>query len=347
MFGFNTEAELRAAISAKYHDAPPEKTHDLVEACVRACLEYNDPRPYPEYVGGDINKAVLRDFPKYGANRITGEIFNLKTGTVLRPSKTHRLLVLYGQNIKKRSINPWIPVIEAFWPRPSVSGISIDHVDRNPDNNALSNLRYATISLQSWNKIHVPKKAGMIKVAPVDSGIWRKVPPDMVHGATVWASEYGGWVRVPSKKIIKGCFNKRSGYYKIRLGKHNFSSHRLTCAAFYGLPPGPDFQANHLNGERFNPADARDLEWVSRSQNMQHAHDTGLVGIKRPVVMADGTTEKEFDSCAAAAKWLISLGIKSSAGLISNVCRGHVKTHAKRCWRYKDGIPPRKKTKIN
>ena len=54
------------------------------------------------------------------------------------------------------------------------------------------------------------------------------------------------------------------------------SVHRLVCAAFHGPQPEGKPWVNHKDGVK-NNNHADNLEWSSISENVQHAHDTGLV----------------------------------------------------------------------
>jgi hypothetical protein len=71
----------------------------------------------------------------------------------------------------------------------------------------------------------------------------------------------------------------RSGYptcYLWRDGKHQaVSVHRLAAAAFVPRPGPECVEVNHKDGDKTNCA-VTNLEWVTRSQNSQHAYDTGL-----------------------------------------------------------------------
>lgn len=68
-------------------------------------------------------------------------------------------------------------------------------------------------------------------------------------------------------------------YYVIRLSNNNqakdYLVHRLVAETFI---PNPDNkpQVNHIDGDKLNN-DVDNLEWVTESENMQHAYDTGLV----------------------------------------------------------------------
>jgi len=68
------------------------------------------------------------------------------------------------------------------------------------------------------------------------------------------------------------------GYQRVGLQKNglrkNFSVHRLVAAAFTGTCPVGK-QVNHIDGDKLNNQSAN-LEYVTQSENMQHAYRTGL-----------------------------------------------------------------------
>jgi hypothetical protein len=49
----------------------------------------------------------------------------------------------------------------------------------------------------------------------------------------------------------------------------------LVAKAFFGLPTTDRPQVNHKDGNKQNNR-PENLEWVSPSENMRHAHDSGL-----------------------------------------------------------------------
>jgi hypothetical protein len=65
------------------------------------------------------------------------------------------------------------------------------------------------------------------------------------------------------------------GYRKLRVHGKNRFAHRLIAAAFLGECPD-GLQVNHKDGDKANNC-PYNLEYVTRSQNLQHAHDTGLM----------------------------------------------------------------------
>lgn len=67
----------------------------------------------------------------------------------------------------------------------------------------------------------------------------------------------------------------RKGYPIVSLGaKGNFSVHRLVAEAFVKRPKGKD-QVNHINGVKTDNRSSN-LEWVTGSENMQHALKSNL-----------------------------------------------------------------------
>ncbi len=78
-------------------------------------------------------------------------------------------------------------------------------------------------------------------------------------------------------KILRPYFNFERGYFYISVQKpgvrRNFSVHRLVAENHLGFPVG--LEVNHKDGNKKNNR-AENLEWVTKSENMKHAHATGL-----------------------------------------------------------------------
>lgn len=67
--------------------------------------------------------------------------------------------------------------------------------------------------------------------------------------------------------------------------------HQLVCLAFHGEPPkdGKRYEVNHIDGNKHNNLPSN-LEWVTRSQNTQHAIDSGLRKDNVHVIVRDTKT---------------------------------------------------------
>jgi YesN/AraC family two-component response regulator len=80
---------------------------------------------------------------------------------------------------------------------------------------------------------------------------------------------------------IKGKLMKKSrrpnGYEQVKLRQHGIKNyqarvHTLVLLMFEGLPPTTEHECNHKNGIRHDNH-IKNLEWVTRSENMKHAYD--------------------------------------------------------------------------
>ncbi len=85
-----------------------------------------------------------------------------------------------------------------------------------------------------------------------------------------------------TKRVEPGCLRKpktdRYGYLHLSLSRNGkkrwFTVHRLVAGAFIPNPKGLK-AVNHKDGDKKNNH-FENLEWVTCSQNTQHAYDTGL-----------------------------------------------------------------------
>lgn len=113
----------------------------------------------------------------------------------------------------------------------------------------------------------------------------------------------------------------RAGYNTVTIikagNRHTMFVHRLVAEAFIHNPHNKP-EVNHKNGIKTDNR-LENLEWVTHSENMQHAHDIGLCKPTTKVVM-DDFQEISYKSAKEAAH---ALGIKE--GTCRNYLNGNVK----------------------
>ena len=146
--------------------------------------------------------------------------------------------------------------------------------------------------MEIWKPI--PDFEGRYEVSSI--GRVRSVPHAVKNGC--------GERVVPGK--ILALQKARNGYLLVSLGrKHkHMLVHRLVASAFL---PKPDSEVLEVNHKNLNKTDNRvsNLEWTSKHENMQHAHDSGAFDHdvwRKPVRCKD--TGMEFNSSYTAAEWV-------------------------------------------
>ena len=156
----------------------------------------------------------------------------------------------------------------------------------------------------------------------MEEEIWK----DIEEFPSYQASDLGR-IRNKNTGFIKNVYYDNDGYVKVTLVKNKRSYrktvHRLVAEAFLG-GEHPGLQVNHKNGIK---DDNRliNLEWVTGSENVKHAYDTGLrkpSGGRGPIravrVIETGTVYENLKQCADA--------INSDSGNVSRCLRGELES---------------------
>jgi len=115
----------------------------------------------------------------------------------------------------------------------------------------------------------------------------------------------------------------RAGYLTTRLSNKGKNAtvyiHRLLGFAFIVNPLNKAF-INHIDGNKLNNS-LDNLEWVTHSENILHAYNTGLLKIKAKSVY-DTCTGKIYSSIKEAAK-----ALNINYGTCRNYLNGNIKTN--------------------
>lgn len=103
---------------------------------------------------------------------------------------------------------------------------------------------------------------------------WKLIPPEHINGTEGYEVSSAGRVRKTSTgKIFLGCTDE-SGYTRVSINEKLYRMHIVVAKTFIPNPENKP-HVNHKDGKR-NNNDVINLEWCTRSENMQHAYDTGL-----------------------------------------------------------------------
>ena len=150
-------------------------------------------------------------------------------------------------------------------------------------------------------------------------------------------NQYGDIRHKKRQYILKPRQNK-GGYlyvnFKINGRNTNFAVHRIVANAFIPNPKGYT-EVNHKDYDRTNNC-VSNLEWVTSSENKQHAYklqdNKNSRGKQVEQYTKDGKYIKTYESLSMAAK-----DFNCSVCAISNCCLGRSKSSQGFLWKFVEG----------
>lgn len=102
-----------------------------------------------------------------------------------------------------------------------------------------------------------------------------------VNGTPLWVSNYGKILRFDNCRVVHQRLVGRHGskYFSIRVQRNctnkDMKVHRMVAECFVERVVNKPF-INHKDGNKLNNCSSN-LEWCTHQENIQHAHDIGLV----------------------------------------------------------------------
>ena len=165
--------------------------------------------------------------------------------------------------------------------------------------------------------------------------IWKDIPG---YEGLYQASTFGRIKRLEDEYQIVLKYWDFNGYPAVRLSKDNkqqdYTIHRLVAMTFLPNPENKT-QVNHIDGNKYNSR-LENLEWVTPSENMQHAVKTGLLKydyeklnqyislgrIKTQVPIKCIELNREFDSIMQASE-ILNISYSKLAYAVSKESKTH------------------------
>jgi hypothetical protein len=232
-----------------------------------------------EPIDGEIWKDII-DFPNYQVSN-KGRVKNIITDTPMKTitrNKYVTISLISPLGICKKLFLHRL-VAQAFLVNPE-NKPTVDHIDRNPLNNNLENLRWATHAEQSQNQTHkkpnnkkeIIKHNENINDVNYENEVWRNINEFIPNAPNYKISNYGRF-KNEDNDILIGAVS--GGYNRNFIGsKKYYYTHILVALAFIQNPENKKV-VNHKDGNKFNNKSAN-LEWVTHSENGKHAMDNNL-----------------------------------------------------------------------
>jgi len=132
---------------------------------------------------------------------------------------------------------------------------------------------------------------------------WKDIPCEIVEGIKGYKISNYGRVKNHKGKITEGS-NHASGYLWVSVAPKQYLLHRLIAKTFIPNPQNKE-QVNHIDGNKLN-CKLDNLEWMTCSENSQHAHNNNLHPKTKSCIQYDLNMNKinEFKSQIDASRQL-------------------------------------------
>jgi len=153
----------------------------------------------------------------------------------------------------------------------------------------------------------------------VDNEEWQDIKPEIINGVKGYKISDYGRLKNHKGQISVG-YNQEGGYLCVSILSKQYKLHILVAKVFIPNSEKKKNQVNHIDGNKLN-AKLTNLEWCTASENVQHAHDTGLNPSQKPIIQYDKKMNKikEFKS-------IIEASTELKISTISSCCLGKQKT---------------------
>ena len=211
------------------------------------------------------------------------------------------------------------------------------HIDRDESNSRLENLKITTKS--ETNSLNGKKSRKSLEFQ--EKILWTQRTFEHIENKVI--PELPSHVIYKNGEIWNGTrflvFSEHGGYFNVCLKDSTYKLHRLICYAFNPIEGVNYFfeydklECNHRDGNtRNNNSD--NLEWVTRSEQMRHAYDTGLNNKVRNVLQysRDGLNfMAEFISIAEASRLT-----GEPEHRIREISQGKINNKAEFKWKFKN-----------
>jgi len=325
-----------------------EKLHGVCNICI-PCLKEERVIKQAEivkkridalYIDGEIWKSIP-GFNKYKVSSL-GRIMAVKTGKLMTPyiKNGYSTCNIIDDNGIDKNVFFHRMVGITFIPNLDAKP-TINHLNKIRNDNRVENLAWASFKEQNDHKFSVnpPEKKRTIiaitNISDLENEIWKDI-----EGHPLYKVSNRGRVKYTIKtagtsiiqKITEGCLTPH-GYktcsIKIGNGEKRFLIHRLVANAFLENPLQKPL-VNHKNGIKHDNH-LENLEFSTNSENVRHAHDTGLCSSKKEIYQLNEKNEiiKIWQSITEAAT-----SCKITISNISHCLRGESLTAGGFWWVY-------------